>query len=45
MPTPRTRPATSRFRWYICALLFAGTTINYVDRQALALLKPIHAGS
>ena len=36
-----TRPATSHFRWTICALLFFGTTINYVDRQALALLKPI----
>jgi MFS transporter, ACS family, hexuronate transporter len=38
---PTDRPATSRFRWVVCALLFAGTTINYVDRQALALLKPI----
>ncbi|MEO6526533.1 MAG: MFS transporter [Gemmatimonadaceae bacterium] len=35
------RPATSRFRWFVCAMLFAGTTINYIDRQALALLKPI----
>ena len=33
--------ATSHFRWVICALLFAGTTINYIDRQILALLKPI----
>src|SRR3954447_25726875 len=41
MPTTHPRPATSRFRWYICALLCVGTTINYVDRQALALLKPI----
>ncbi len=28
------------FRWFICALLFVGTTINYMDRQILALLKP-----
>ena len=30
-----------RFRWTICALLFFATTINYIDRQILALLKPI----
>ena len=29
------------YRWVICALLFLATTINYVDRQILALLKPI----
>lgn len=28
-------------RWMICALLFAATTINYMDRQILSLLKPI----
>jgi MFS transporter, ACS family, hexuronate transporter len=27
-----------RYRWVICALLFFGTTINYVDRQVLGLL-------
>ena len=30
-----------RYRWFICALLFLATTINYVDRQILALLKPV----
>ncbi|MCG5054186.1 MAG: MFS transporter [Myxococcales bacterium] len=30
-----------RTRWLICALLFAATTINYVDRQILSLLKPL----
>jgi MFS transporter, ACS family, hexuronate transporter len=30
-----------RYRWKICALLFFATTINYVDRQAVALLKPV----
>ena len=30
-----------RYRWLICALLFLATTINYVDRQILSLLKPI----
>jgi ACS family hexuronate transporter-like MFS transporter len=29
-----------RHRWVICSLLFAGATINYVDRQVLAVLKP-----
>ena len=29
-----------RYRWVICALLFFATTINYIDRQILALLKP-----
>jgi MFS transporter, ACS family, hexuronate transporter len=30
-----------RYRWKICALLFFATTINYMDRQVLALLKPV----
>jgi len=29
------------FRWYVCGLLFFATTINYVDRQVLGLLKPV----
>lgn len=29
------------FRWTICALLFFATTINYLDRQVLSLLKPL----
>src|SRR3954470_1480213 len=32
------RPATSRLRWTVCALLFFATTINYVDRQVLSIL-------
>jgi ACS family hexuronate transporter-like MFS transporter len=28
-------------RWTICAMLFVATSINYMDRQVLALLKPI----
>ncbi|HEX2341144.1 MAG TPA: MFS transporter [Vicinamibacterales bacterium] len=31
-------PAIGRYRWVICALLFFGTTINYVDRQVLGIL-------
>jgi ACS family hexuronate transporter-like MFS transporter len=29
-----------RFRWRICALLFAATTLNYIDRQVLGVLAP-----
>jgi len=28
------------FRWGICALLLVSTTINYVDRQVIGILKP-----
>ena len=28
-----------KYRWTICALLFVATTMNYTDRQVLALLK------
>jgi ACS family hexuronate transporter-like MFS transporter len=31
--------AIGRYRWLICSLLFLATTINYVDRQILALCK------
>ena len=33
-------PRSFGFRWTICALLFAATTINYMDRQVLGLLAP-----
>jgi ACS family hexuronate transporter-like MFS transporter len=33
--------AVSRYRWVICLLIFLATTINYIDRQILALLKPL----
>lgn len=32
---------TSNYRWLVCCLLFFATTINYIDRQILALIKPI----
>jgi ACS family hexuronate transporter-like MFS transporter len=28
-----------RYRWTVCALLFFATTVNYLDRQVLSLLK------
>jgi ACS family hexuronate transporter-like MFS transporter len=31
----------ARYRWVICALLFFATAVNYIDRQILALLKPL----
>lgn len=31
---------TGNYRWVICALLFFATVINYIDRQAIGLLKP-----
>ncbi|MFN7946320.1 MAG: MFS transporter [Blastocatellia bacterium] len=30
----------SHLRWYICALLFFATTVNYIDRQVLGTLAP-----
>ena len=33
--------AVGRYRWVICSLLFLATTINYVDRQILALIKEL----
>lgn len=29
-----------RYRWTICALVFFATTVNYLDRNVLGLLKP-----
>ena len=43
MSSGRSPSATStitRYRWTIVALLFAATTINYVDRQVLGILAP-----
>ena len=40
---PTHAPASSsrmgRYRWVICALIFLATTVNYIDRQILALIK------
>src|SRR5580700_8455094 len=33
-------PVIGRYRWVICVLLFAATSINYVDRQIIGVLKP-----
>lgn len=34
-------PPRGYIRWYICGLLFFATTVNYVDRQVLGILKPV----
>ncbi len=39
--TPPTMTRIGNYRWTICALLFLATTINYIDRQILSLIKPI----
>src|SRR5688572_32661157 len=31
--------SVGRYRWVICGLLFFATTINYIDRNALSVLK------
>lgn len=32
-------------RWTICAMLFVATSINYMDRQVLSILKPVLQGN
>jgi len=32
-------------RWTICALLFFATTVNYIDRQVIGVLKPTLLGA
>jgi ACS family hexuronate transporter-like MFS transporter len=31
----------SNYRWTVCALIFFATTINYLDRQIIGILKPL----
>lgn len=39
--TEPAQPAVSAFRWIILAFVVTATTINYLDRQIIALLKPV----
>jgi len=41
---PPSRLSVGRVRWGICALLFFATTINYIDRQMISVLKPTLQG-
>lgn len=38
------RPTIRGLRWWIAALLFASTVINYIDRETLSVLAPILKG-
>jgi MFS transporter, ACS family, hexuronate transporter len=38
---PETGWFHGNYRWVVCALLFFATTVNYIDRQILSLLKPL----
>ena len=38
--TPIARRTISQLRWWIAAVLFGSTIINYLDRQTLSLLAP-----
>jgi len=46
MSAPGTRTSSASivkripYRWWIASLLFASTTINYIDRQTLSVLAP-----
>ncbi len=33
-------PSAGWYRWGICALLFFATTLNYIDRMVIGILKP-----
>src|SRR5579863_517921 len=39
-PPDATESRIGRYRWVICALIFAATVINYIDRQMIGVLKP-----
>jgi ACS family hexuronate transporter-like MFS transporter len=39
-PAVASRHQIPHLRWWICALLFIACTINYIDRQTVAVLKP-----
>ena len=35
----------TKYRWTICSLVFFATTINYLDRAVISLLKPYLAAA
>ena len=39
-PPHTTQEKIGRYRWTICSLIFFATTINYLDRAVISLLKP-----
>lgn len=41
MDQPSTIKTVKNYRWTICALVFFATTVNYLDRQVISLLKSV----
>src|SRR5882724_1608207 len=39
-PGSAPRAGLGRVRWTVCGMLFVATSINYMDRQVIAILKP-----
>ncbi|SNC66302.1 MFS transporter, ACS family, hexuronate transporter [Hymenobacter gelipurpurascens] len=37
---PATATGIGKYRWTICSLVFFATTVNYLDRAVISLLKP-----
>ncbi len=37
---PGNKPRATAWAWVVCWLMFASTTLNYMDRQALAIVGP-----
>ena len=35
------KKSIGNYRWRICALVFFATTVNYLDRQVIGILKPV----
>lgn len=40
-PMPSASPKTPARMWLLCLLLFAATTLNYLDRQTISILAPV----
>ena len=41
MVTGMATAQTGNYRWFVVVLLLIATTINYLDRQIIGLLKPV----
>ena len=39
-PAANVQTKIGNYRWTICSLVFFATTVNYLDRQVISLLKP-----
>jgi MFS transporter, ACS family, hexuronate transporter len=39
-PVAKAAAKVGNYRWTICSLVFFATTVNYLDRQVISLLKP-----